>query len=515
MEKPFVVAQRSILARGRAASRDRYWLWVMALVLLGLALWFPYLAFPLDADAAGYATAAYWWAQGDTLYRDITITRPQGIFIIFRILLALHLDSAIGNHIVAAFYASACTIAFLALVQRIWGRRIAFAGATLFTLLLAAPFTEGYSTNAELFMLLPILGALHLLWSFSDGVLSRQVSSSWLVACGFLAALAAFIKPSAAPIMLVSIGWLFYRWRGQQLSYMALWQAEGAFVFGCALVVLPALLHGLRTAPDVYLGAVIFYRLGYDSAFTGSFVEQLSAFTFATLLLLAQLPILLAAGIGLWPTHARHSDPSHIFLLSWFFAAFAGVAMGGNWFPHYYLPLLAPLAVGIVLGWEHLLYRAKRRGPNRSRVFARTAGCIVLPILLGISIFNSVLAVLPGMLHYPATPSRSEVVAAYIRAHSEPTDTLYVTYQWVPVYQLSQRKPASRWLYYRELQRTPGAFSEQIVRLGDPQTAPLYIIAAQPFDAFGLDSAGALRAAVDQNYVLETTIEGISLYRRR
>lgn len=510
MNVSFVVAQRNSSLPG-----VRYGLWVMALILLGLVLWIPYLTFPLDADAAGYAIAAYWWAHGDTLYRDMTITRPQGIFIVFRILLALHLDSARGNHIVAALYASACTVVFLVLTQRIWGWKIGFASATLFTLLLAAPFTEGYSTNAELFMLLPVLGALYVLWSYSGGVLIRQATVGWLIACGFLGAVAVLIKPSAAPIMLMSVGWLFYRWREQQLARSAFWRAAFALVFGYALALLPALLHGLMTAPDLYLRAVVFYRLDYDSAFASSLADQFAAFASVTLLLLLQLPILVTAGINLWPIPTAHGNPACVFLGGWFLAAFAGVAMGGNWFPHYYLPLLAPLAVGTVLGWRRLLHAATRQGKHRSFVLARIFGYLLLPLFLGISIFNAVSAVLPGMLHYSATPSRSEVVATYIRAHSEPTDTLYVTYQWVPVYQLAQRKPATRWLYYRELQRTPNAFTEQVARIADPQTAPRYIVAAQPFDSFGLDPNGALQDTVQRNYVLETTIEGIPLYRHR
>ncbi len=510
MKMPFIVAQRSSPALGR-----HYWLWVMALVLLGLSLWTPYLTFPLDADAAGYATAAYWWAQGDTLYRNVTITRPQGIFVIFRLIAALHLDSAIGNHLVAALYAAACTLLFLTLTQRIWGRKISFVGTTLFTVLLAAPFTEGYSTNAELFMLLPILGALYTLWSFSDDAFHHRSSLGWLLLCGLLQAVAILIKPSAAPFALMSIGWLYYRWRVQQLPQSRLWYSAAALGVGYSLGLLPALIHGLLTVSDMYLSAIIFYRIGYDSAFAGTFAYQMSSLISTTALLLVQLPILLAALISLYPGRVWRNDPTHIFLGYWFLAAFAGIAMGGNWFPHYYLPILAPLALGIVLGWQRLLQGIDRQKIQRRAILAASCAYIVLPLLLSLSIFNSVTTVLPFALHNTATTPRSEVVASYLRAHSTPTDTIYVIYQWAPIYQLSQRRPATRWLYYRELQRAPGAFDEQVARISELQTAPLYIIAAQPFDAFGLDTHGALRAAISQNYVLETTIENVPLYRRR
>jgi 4-amino-4-deoxy-L-arabinose transferase-like glycosyltransferase len=495
--------------------KERRWIGGSALVIVSLLLWLPYLTFPLDADAAGYATVAYWWAQGDTLYRDITITRPQGIFILFRLIAAAHLDAAIGNHLVAALYAAACVIAFLALSERIWGRKIGFTSATLFTLLLAAPFTEGYSTNAELFMLLPLLGTLYTLWCVSGYDLNRRVHIFGLLLCGLLGAIAVLIKPSAAPVALMSVGWLYYRGRTLQLLQSRFWYSAVALGLGYCLGLLPALLHGLVTAPDRYLSAVVLYRVSYDSALAGTLSSQVVSFVGTTALLLVQLPILLGALIGLYPDRVWRKDPAYLFLMGWVLVAFSGGAMGGNWFPHYYLPLLAPLTLGIMLGWRRLSRSLACRKGEYRRIAAVLGVSFVLPLLLALSLFNSAIGVVPTALHNAVTVPRSEVVASYIRAHAQPTDTIYVAYQWAPIYQLAQRKPAARWLYYRELQRTPGAFAEQVARISDPRTAPLYIVAAQPFDAFGLDSDGTLRAVVDRDYVLETTIDDIPLYRHR
>src|SRR5438067_10132813 len=69
--------------------RARAWAWpasVVALAVGACLLRWPYLAAPISADEGGYATAAYWWARGDALYRGLTITRPQGIFVLFRLI---------------------------------------------------------------------------------------------------------------------------------------------------------------------------------------------------------------------------------------------------------------------------------------------------------------------------------------------------------------------------------------------------------------------------------------------
>ena len=97
--------------------------------------------------------------------------------------------------------------------------------------------------------------------------------------------------------------------------------------------------------------------------------------------------------------------------------------------------------------------------------------------------------------------------------HTAPGDAIYVAYDRADIYYLSRRYPAARWLYFRELKWTPGAFDEQVARLADPATAPRYVVAAQSFDDYGFDADGALRAVVARDYTLETTIEGVPLYR--
>ena len=115
---------------------------------------------------------------------------------------------------------------------------------------------------------------------------------------------------------------------------------------------------------------------------------------------------------------------------------------------------------------------------------------------------------------YEPSVSAAGPVAAYLRAHTAPGDAIYVAYDRADIYYLSRRYPAARWLYFRELKWTPGAFDEQVARLADPATAPRYIVAAQPFDWLELDPNGALRAVVARDYTLETAIGDMTLYRR-
>ena len=109
---------------------------------------------------------------------------------------------------------------------------------------------------------------------------------------------------------------------------------------------------------------------------------------------------------------------------------------------------------------------------------------------------------------------RRPAIAAYLAAHTTPADTIYVAYDHADIYYLAQRRPAARWLHFRELRWTPGAFDEQVARIADPATAPRYIVGAQAFDRWGFDPDGTLRAIVARDYTLETTIGDLPLYRR-
>ena len=134
-----VIETTAAHTRVGARAAWRWWVAVAALAIGAFALRLPYLGVPLSADEGGYATAAYWWARGDTLYDAITITRPQGIFVVFRALDALGLGSPYGIHLVAALWAAASALALLALAARLWGRGIGLGAAALYAAVMATP----------------------------------------------------------------------------------------------------------------------------------------------------------------------------------------------------------------------------------------------------------------------------------------------------------------------------------------------------------------------------------------
>ncbi len=287
--------------------------------------------------------------------------------------------------------------------------------------------------------------------------------------------------------------------------------AEACLLLGWVLGILPALLHGLLTVPDRYLDAVLLYRVGQDSLVGGAIGRQLAGFTTNSLYILGHAPVLLLAPFGLRLAAHDGDRRPRAFLLLWIATAFGGVALGGNWFLHYYQQLLPPLAVGVALAGRHLLRRPIPPLRFGGLSLAAVALIISLAPLLRASTGGVAASDLP---EWEPGSSAAAPVAAYVATHTEPNDSIYVVYDHADIYYLAQRRPAARWLHFRELSQTPGAFDEQVARIANPATAPRYIVEAQAFERWGFDPHGELREIVSRDYRWETTIAGLPIYRR-
>jgi hypothetical protein len=515
-----ITHQRGRRADGQPIS-SALMLWVVRrqqpLGFFGLAAlttlaWWPYFSAPLHLDAGGYALAAYWWARGETLYADLSITRPQGIFVIFRLLQAIGLGDARGVHIAGAACCFLCALALRWIAGRVWGATVGLVAASLFSLLV--PALEGGTVNAELFMLLPLLLGLAALIAADGPSVQPKARLALLALSGVLAAAALLVKPAGVVAVPLALAWIVRR--GWQFRHRGTAAVEYVvFLVAFAVGLLPAFVHGLITVPDRYLHDVYLYRVGQDSVAANGFFNQAFLLVWNSLYVVARVPILLLAGVGLWL--ARYLPASQRDLLwLWMATALTGVALGGNWFPHYFQQVLPPAAVAVAVSGQHIIYSMRSWWRIALQGFGLTG--IVQLVVVAASLYwpSADSGKFFVSTEYPLyTPSAtSAALGAYIRERTTPDERIYVVYSNADLYYLIERRPAARWLYPRELGLIRGAFDEQVARIANPRTAPAYIIAAQPLDAFGLDPDGALRAVVARDYQLETTIGGLPIYRR-
>lgn len=501
--------------------RARAWPWplgVVALTVLGPLLWLPSLDMPLDPDVGVYATVAYWWAHGDVLYQRLTTDRSQGIFVVFRLIEAARLGSVRGIHFAGALVAAACALVLLAITRQLWGRGVGMLAALLFTLVMATPYLQGPTANSELFMLVPLLGSIWLLLRADEHPLTGRTGLLLLAACGVVGGLASLLKPSGVAALLLAAAWLFRRRLRERAPWGGWLRAEAILAGGFLLSWVPALAHGLLTVPDRYLEAVFLYRFTKYSVVTNSYSYQLRHFGVTSLFILLRFPILTAAAVGLWATRREQTGRQRDLLWLWILTSLAGASLGGNWWPHYFQQVLPPFAVATAFGlWALLGGRARpTRGARQLWV-----GLRVLAILATFGLIWTTGALLVSSRdsrglefdqHLPEGAVAS--IATYLREHTAPGDSVYVVYGQGDIYYLTQRRPAARWLHWNELANIEGAFDEQLALLSNPATAPRYVAVTHPYDAFGLDPDGQLRAIIARDYILEATIVGFPIYRR-
>ena len=523
MQRSDTLPQVSTEGNAAPAALTRWigrWRWALAALALAVGsvlLWLPYLGMPLDVDVGVYATVAYWWAHGDPLYQNITPDRSQAIFLVFRVIEGVGLGSVRGIHFAGALCAALCALLLLAIGARVWDRPIGFGAAALFVAMLATPYMQGPTTNAELFMLLPLLGSTLLVLA-ADDYPGASAGAGWRIYwSGVLAALATLLKPPGVAALALAAFWLLRRQRRAGMTWKIWLRAELALAAGFLSGYLPALAHGLLTAPDRYLDATIFTRLGHQSVVSSSLAFQASHFWNTVSFLLLHYPVLLVAPAGWWAVRRTRDTRGSALLSLWLLTSFAGASVGGDWWPHYFQQLLPPLALACALGLHALATATTPADRVRRLLLAGARSLAMLSIV-------ALVALLAWLMAPPADPAKltidhtlppdaTALVASYVRAHTTPDETIYVAYGQGDIYYLAQRRPAARYLHWYELQRFPGAFADQVARLNDPVAAPTYVVAAQPLASLGLDASGTLRAAVAQHYTLETTIRGIPIYR--
>ena len=97
--------------------------WLLAAVLLSLLLRVPFFGLPMISDEGGYAYVADRWLDGEgSLYHDLWVSRPQGIFVVYGLILQAPGSSIAGIRL-GAWLASVLTLVCVWRYARQWAGR--------------------------------------------------------------------------------------------------------------------------------------------------------------------------------------------------------------------------------------------------------------------------------------------------------------------------------------------------------------------------------------------------------
>lgn len=457
--------------------------WLVGLAAAAVALRWPFLQVPMITDEGAYAYVAHFWSGSYQLYRDIPFDRPQGIFLLYKLAL-LFGDDIATIRLAAALYNAATCMAVFACADRLFDRPAAWCAAGAYALFSAAPRIEGFTANAELFTLLPLVLSATLVWQ-----------GRW-VGAGVLAGVATVIKPNGLAGLLLALGWAACApGRGR---------AWAQVVAGFCLAPLASAVHGWSVDWWAYWGSFVDRRLllySIVSSRVGTQLDNLIAGVRATVSSWILLAVLAAFAA------IKRRERATAFALLWLATCFAGMALGGDWQWHYFQQIIPPLCVlagGGVARW---------RAPGVRWPWVGAAGLAAVWFARGDLPFWSRSAdeiswTLYGRAGYLAAPQ----AARAIDARTAPSASIYVAFAEAEIYFLAGRKAAVPQFFYRQVLYSPAVFAEVVGALQRGEAEMVVVAQGPPAARMSVEAFVAL---LEQRYEPVQQFGPLVLLRRR
>jgi 4-amino-4-deoxy-L-arabinose transferase-like glycosyltransferase len=443
---------------------------------------------PWVNDEGTYFAVAQAMAHGFRLYRDVWENKPPAIYLLYSGVYRLFGPSLIAVRILAAL-AVLLLILFTFAIAGHWARdrQSPLFAATLAGLLLGAPFLEGTTANAEIFVALFAAAGVWMLlvrdWAFAGGV-ALGIAILFKAVAGFDAAALAL--------------WLLLFRRDRLVPY------------GAGVVLVLAVTVGLAALGGILgnmLRDALLYDFGYVGHANGGGTPWLVP---AKLLVLLIFTVLLR----------RQAFP-----VLWLLWAAAGVLISNRVFGHYALQAVVPICICVCLIWRRVA--ASRRALISLPLLALLAAAIAgaAGALLARSGDDSILArrlqYYPNFIRYALGTepygwyrnqiddhvSRNLRLAALARAGPAGRLLIWGNTPWI--YPLSGRLPATK---YTSALRNPEVPGETGALRGALESGrPTQVIVVYP----PMPPLGPAVRPLSDGYAKSHTIGNAVIYLRR
>ena len=452
---------------------------LVAICLIPVLLYLPFLAAPFERDEGVYATVAQGLLDGRVPYRDLFDNKPPLVYGWYAFSFILFGEHVVAPRLIASLLLSLTTLSLFGQARMIFPRGVAYLAAGLFALSTGLPFVALHA-NTEAYMLLPLVTSLA---AFTVGLRNSRLrpegwaSARWFLLAGALGGLAMMTKQVAVWNLLalaaVSTWW---RWRlgdtGWRMGQPALSLLVGAAVT-TAVVAAPFAANG--ALGDLLYANVLYNWLYVQVPTYGQRLANVANGTLFFVVLAA--PLVAAAVAGLFTVMRTKGRPVYIVLIVWAVASVVGVASGGRFFPHYFLQLLPAMAVLAAL----VIYD---RFTNRDiRRIGKPALALALSLVAISLATNAILYLAPGPAEKRVAESvyqqkewegSSQALGAYIAERTGPEDSIFNFGREAQIYFYAERRPAVRYFADWPFWWDESTLYETMEALRE--TKPLYII---------------------------------------
>lgn len=487
---PHPAAPATTPASAPVGRERRRTVWIIAgWTVVAAALRAPFIWTGLSMDEGGYAYVAQQWAHGQRLYDTAWLDRPQGLLLVYRLLLGID-DSGATIRAGAVLAGAAITVFVGVTGWLLIGRRAGMAAAAVYAVAGVAPHLEGFTLNGELLASVPASAAVAcaLMWR-------RTGLRRWLLAAGLAAGLALTMKQSgidgvATGLAVVIVG------GGPVRAWMA---DAGRFLAATAVPVGACAIHGWALGWSRYWDALIGYQvtaIGESKHVTGGRWHDLVAHLPTSLRDLVVLIAVAVVGMHLLTGRSRR------IVVVWLSAGAVAVNLGGSYWPHYYVQLLPPLAI---------LAGAAVTGVRRPAWRATLAAICLLPSLM----WSAALVPMSDSGRRQAIPYygravRDEHIAAVIRTVTSPDQQIFVIESEANIYFLARRTTSYPYLWGNPIEKVPQALPEMRAMLAGPHRPTLLVLNTNPAT---VDPSGALGSVLARYYHDGGTVDGVQLLR--
>ena len=405
---------------------------------------------------SGYAYNAWLMLTGKGVpYKDTFDNKPPGVFFMYALFISVFGESPAAVHIGTYVYSILTLIGVYLLAGRLFGRSLGLVAGLAFVIYSTAQSFFGFSSNTEIFMIMPMVFA-----TFLALVACEKKAKRLFLAVGFLCGWAFMFKQVAATnILFIALYMLYRHLKSAERKPLSL-VASYALLFVSFSV--PILLFGLYFHLKGGLWDAFYQMFLFNLEYRG-FRPPASYFFYGALSpVLAVVP---AEGgpvnfnsfaaywvFVLWAfvRMLLKKDRALVFVFLFFIFSYAGSIINFFFFPHYFIQIVP--AVSILAGWgmadiflflkeKNLLAGAVAKGA----LLALMGLCLVLPLLLELDyyVLNSADANVRRI--YAGNPfSEALVVADYVRKNTRPEDTVLILGSEPEVLYYAKRKSATR-----------------------------------------------------------------------
>lgn len=517
------------------SQKKRIGLFVL-IVVFGFLLRIPYYFFyPAHVDEASHAANTVTLMNGGLPYADAAANnKPPALFgIYYASFLIFGKYSILGVRMMAFFWTLATALVLGVLASKISGKAAGLAAVAFYLIFTTALYSGMLAANSEIFMALPYALAALLFWQAE----SKGKPYLYFLS-GAAAGLALLIKQVGgvmvgAAMLYLLLAMLIYGRKKLAPSLKA-----GA-LFGAGFVV-PAALTGLLFYRWGVLDDALFWCFAYSEryismgsgslSFMSQIVVEFIPFVLSTILLwvLGVLWIKRTSAVFAGSNEERSSFP--LFLVLWLISSIAATLVGKRMYSHYFIQILPPLCLIAALGAARYFTEKSGLGAKYWR-----AAIVLLTVVPALVFFGMTLSSENATNAWNDPQQDFRPAAEYIKAHTNPSDRIFVWGWFPPVYVYSERIPATRFVFttmqtgYKpgndpnEKDRSDTTWvaapeSWPMLKADLERNKPKLIIDTSPgnyhdFGRYPLKNYPILRHYVETHCRLETEIAGMDIYR--